>query len=587
MFPFDKDSSFYKVFNTNIIGMVLLNSKQQFIELNQYAQQLTGYSNEELAGKTSKEIGLLDNETQKKRDEVWVNIKEKGFIRNVETTIIHKDGYLKHVSFSIESLTFKSGLFWLVTIQDVSSSKDAENQLRKAYQKLSGHLGNSPLGIVEYDTNLTVLQWSSRCEEMFKWKASEILENNIGAFNLIYKEDMEAGKKIAEDLLSGKVDGNISYNRNYTKDGDILSCVWYNSTIKDSTGKVISVMSLVQDITEIKKMEEDLKEQSNRLELATEAAKLGVFDWDVEKDKMIWNKYMHEIHRTDPSGFKNDLNAWISSIYKDDREAVKKMIFENMDSKSPLRVGYRVMDDQGIPTVIDAYLIFINQKDRSRSIIGVCHDISYRVNYENRLAKEIIQAQENERHEIGQELHDNVIQILVASLFNLNSISDLEIKAIDRAKKNTLVAIDEIRKLSHQLIPDIAYVKESALDSSIKAILDNLNIDSKIKINYESEIDDSDLDQELTINLIRILQEQFTNILKYSKATEVDVTLFKDPHKIILTTKDNGVGFNLDNTSRGIGLKNMRRRVEIFNGTLDITTSEGKGCMHRICIPLG
>ena len=57
MVPFDKDSSFYKVFNTNIIGMVLLNSKQQFIELNQYAQQLTGYSNEELAGKTSKEIG--------------------------------------------------------------------------------------------------------------------------------------------------------------------------------------------------------------------------------------------------------------------------------------------------------------------------------------------------------------------------------------------------------------------------------------------------------------------------------------------------------------------------------------------------
>ena len=125
-------------------------------------------------------------------------------------------------------------------------------------QRLAMHLNNSPLGLVEYDKDLTVTQWSKKCEEIFEWTREEILSNKISAFNLIYEDDLETTSRIAADLISGKVEGNVSLNRNYTKSGKILYCVWYNSVIKDEHGNVTSVMSLVQDVTEQKRYETEV-----------------------------------------------------------------------------------------------------------------------------------------------------------------------------------------------------------------------------------------------------------------------------------------------------------------------------------------
>lgn len=161
-------------------------------------------------------------------------------------------------------------------------------EIVQKFDHLTSHLNNSPLGIVEYTKDLAITQWSKTCEDIFEWTREEILNRKISAFNLIYEEDMPATAKIAEELMTGAVDGNVSFNRNYTKNGRVVHCVWYNSTIKDETGQVTSVMSLVQDITREKETEGRLRESERALDTFFENSLYGFFFMMLDKP-IAWN----------------------------------------------------------------------------------------------------------------------------------------------------------------------------------------------------------------------------------------------------------------------------------------------------------
>ena len=123
------------------------------------------------------------------------------------------------------------------------------------------------MGVVEYNSDLNITTWSKRCELIFGWTEQEVLGKN--AFDLIYEQDKSKTEIIADELTKGSVDSNISHNRNYTKSGKIIDCVWYNTVVKNSSGEITTVMSLVEDITEKKKSEEiienSLKEKTTLL----------------------------------------------------------------------------------------------------------------------------------------------------------------------------------------------------------------------------------------------------------------------------------------------------------------------------------
>jgi two-component system sensor histidine kinase UhpB len=85
--------------------------------------------------------------------------------------------------------------------------------------------------------------------------------------------------------------------------------------------------------------------------------------------------------------------------------------------------------------------------------------------------------------------------------------------------------------------------------------------------------------------LYRIIQEQVSNILKYSKATHVSIILGVNESYYTLLIEDNGVGFDPEKRSNGIGLKNIESRCGLFNGTMDLITSPGEGCVIKIQIP--
>jgi len=149
---------------------------------------------------------------------------------------------------------------------DIAERKQVEVQLRESEQRLSFHFENSPLAVVEWDAGYIVSQWSKEAEHIFGWKATETLGKPIADLNMIYIDDIQIVNLTMERLSSGKEDVVVSSNRNYTKTGEVIETIWYNTILNDETGKMASVMSLVEDVTERKKTESELRKLSQAVE---------------------------------------------------------------------------------------------------------------------------------------------------------------------------------------------------------------------------------------------------------------------------------------------------------------------------------
>lgn len=148
---------------------------------------------------------------------------------------------------------------------DITERRNAEIALRESEQRLRSHVENTPMAVVEWDSDFIVTRWAGEAERMFGWSVTEVLGRPIMALNLIYEPDIPMVQVTMGKLTDGVSKKVVSTNRNITKDGRIITCTWYNSVLIDDQGKTISVLSLVLDITAQIEAEKDLKRFAEKL----------------------------------------------------------------------------------------------------------------------------------------------------------------------------------------------------------------------------------------------------------------------------------------------------------------------------------
>jgi PAS domain S-box-containing protein len=200
----------------------------------------------------------------------------------------------------------------------------------------------------------------------------------------------------------------------------------------------------------------------------------------------------------------------------------------------------------------------------------------------------ILQGQEKERNAIGKELHDNINQILAGIHMLLGLLTKRPEKLqelLPLCIENVNLAIRENRNLAHELAtPD---EESENLVEQVKRVTKNMlqNAGMTARVSYKS-FDETLLTKEQKLAAYRIVQEQCTNIVKYAKAKKVVVLLQTSNGKFLLILKDNGCGMENGKRTDGIGLQNIKSRVQVLNGTVNITTKPGAGFMLSVEIPL-
>ncbi|MDP1801465.1 MAG: MEDS domain-containing protein [Bacteroidota bacterium] len=204
-----------------------------------------------------------------------------------------------------------------------------------------------------------------------------------------------------------------------------------------------------------------------------------------------------------------------------------------------------------------------------------------RIEKQQEITDAVITAEENERQEIGRELHDNIQQILVGarmfiSMIKKEDISESRYSNLEQTNQLILSAITEIRNLSHSMISP--FMESTTLKEAIEKVVFNITSASGIKIKMEvTGLDIEKLSEKLRLTTYRIIQEQFNNILKYAKASSVLLKIVQDNEKLTLIIQDDGIGFDASKKTTGIGLMNIKTRASLFNGEVRIRSSIGQG----------
>ena len=214
------------------------------------------------------------------------------------------------------------------------------------------------------------------------------------------------------------------------------------------------------------------------------------------------------------------------------------------------------------------------------------------------LSSQLLAAQENERSRVAQEIHDNVVQVLVAMKFRIEQVlNESGERPVNPAVISGLIVpavretIEAVRNIYLRLRPSM--LDELGLSATLAWLRREFQeTHPGIATRIDVAIKDSEIPDNLKIVIYRVVQEALENVARHSQADQVRVGLDRSNNTVELTVRDNGTGFRLedvmsvDDSLRGMGLSKMRGRVEFVGGKLTISGAEGEGTTIHASLPI-
>ncbi len=348
---------------------------------------------------------------------------------------------------------------------------------------------------------------------------------------------------------------------------------------------------------------QQIKTDNERFDIVMKATHDLIWDWDLSTNTVY----------RDPAGVKSiygmesnseiyHMDRWLTYIHPEDQGKVKKIIDGIRHSSKPEKVEteYRFKRVNGTYAhIYDRGIIIRDESGQAVRVIGAAQDISERKRLERELLNTelehqkainlaTIETQEQERMEIGKELHDNVNQLLTTTKLYLDlafSSPDLKDELILKSNKNILNVINEIRQLSRSLMnPSIG---DLGLMDSVRDLIENINLTRKLNVSLSTDEKLEDLlDKNQKLTVFRIIQEALNNAIKHAKATGVSIRMAQNTGAAEVIIEDNGIGFNVQTVRRGAGLKNIQNRIYLINGSHTIESTLNKGSRIMISFPI-
>ncbi len=601
-FTEDRIRQLSKVVEQSPQSIVIANTAGDIQYVNPKFVELTGYSLEEVQGKNPR---ILSSGNKSKQDykKLWATILS-GKVWQGEFQNKRKDGTIYWESAIISPILNNKGIItqFIAIKSDITESKKMQAALEESEEIFRLLFSKSADAILLLDQNkftdcnqaaISILGYASR---------DEVINCTPAALSPKRQPDgMLSTKKAALQMQEALEKGFKRFEWIHTKkDGtDLHVEVMLTSILLK--GKPM-FYTLWRDITERKIAQQKLQEALESYEFVNKATSDTIWEWDIKT-----NTINRSENFTGTFGHASGTNVnsprWANQyIHPDDFEMVKGIVENCIKNKlEHWQAEYRFCAADGTYRyVYDRAFVLFDQDGNPSRMYGAMTDLTEKKNLKDELAEQQlkqqkqllevnIQAHEEEKSELGKELHDNISQMLATVKMYLglakagHTIPEFDIlgKSYDYVEET----IAELRKLSHMLVaPSLG---EIGLQEALRDLihLANLVKDKNIRLVVDKKIKNGGFDKKIELMIYRIVQEQLNNINKYAAAKNVAITVKKEKDWLQLTITDDGVGFDLVNRSKGIGLRNMTNRVEYYAGTLEIITAPGAGCSIHAKIP--
>ena len=506
---------------------------------------------------------------------------------------VFQEVYDRSVGRWIENHIYPSSNGVSILLIDITERKRKESNCIKLAKRNALILDVMQYSFLLTDEDLNIIDVNPAFCKTLGYSYEEVLKMKVTDFDAALKPVEIKGN------LKKTVDSRIIQfeTKNKKKNGTIID-VEVVLTKMEINGQFYYA-SFGRDVSERKRAEEQIINEKKLSDSIINSLPGIFYLYDKNRKFLRWNKNFEIISKYNAT----EIAAMQQTDFfdEDEKELLKekiKTVFEK--GICEVEAHFFTKDKEKIPYYFNGKLTYIEGKP---CVLGMGIDISERrkteetlrlmemeilnqkVQEQKTITRAILKAEEAERNYIGRELHDNINQILASTKLYLsmagrqdarvNNLIKYPIKLIDST-------ISEIRLLSSK---NVTPAKNINLKELIQLLVENLNINTRIKTIFDYKITNEIDDDELKINIYRIVQEQIHNVLKHAAALHANISIEMIENVICIMLADDGKGFNTNKRKEGIGITNMTNRVESFNGKIDIQSSPGKGCKIKIEIP--
>lgn len=473
------------------------------------------------------------------------------------------------------------------TQRNITEHKKAEEALAESENRLRGIIQTDPECIKLVSREGIILEMNPAGMEMVQADRPEQVIGKSG-FDII----LPAYKLAFENLLQRVFQGHeekLVFQISGLK-GRILWMETHCVPFRNTHGDITSMLSVTRDITESKNAQERLLVSEERYKYLFNNNPASIIIWDIDTFRILEvNETAVELYGYSKEQF---LKLTVLDIRPDDE---KKRLIDLLDEvknglhcKKMLRWRHIARSGNQLIMNIAAHRI---QYDGKNAVLSLGNNITEKVLLENSLNEErkirhrqiteaVITGQEKERTQLGEELHDNINQILASTKLYLEcSLKDAKPRAdlVNESKLLIEKAMTEIRKLSKTLLPPS--LGEVGLLQALNELADNIKQVNELAIAIQwNDVNENELPNKLKLTIFRIIQEQLNNVIKHAGAKHVTVRISKSNGTLSISVKDDGQGFEPEQKRNGVGLRNITSRAEMNNGSVVIDSKPGNGC---------
>lgn len=539
-------------------------------------------------------------------DQALDDLRRKGIWKG-EVSFIGSDDQTKHFHHTVKYVYDEAGnkIGFLSIGRDITEKKITEEKLKESELFYRALIADSLDGMLLTDKSGIITFASPSVKNILDYEAEDIVGKN--GFEFIHPEDVPWAIESFQREVKQETEVKFITIRLLKKDGQWLWCNVRGHNLLDNP-YVNSVVIYFHDDTLRKQAKDALQESEIRFRSLVKDLQTGVFLSDgggniimcnkalasmlSVPEEMIVGRNVYEIMSNDMVNEKNELIPMEErpltltlQSKQTIKDAVLGVIHPVTKERSWIMVNSNpILDKEGnIKHVVCSVMNLTERKKLEQKLI------SDGISHQRQLTQATIDGQEAERRAIGKELHDNIGQQLTTIKLLLDyakSTPDGETPdMVNMALKAVGDVINDVRAMSRSLIPST--LKDLGLIESINELADTFMRTRVLDIEFQHiEFAEDIIPENQKLSLFRIVQEQLNNIIKHSAAKNVLIKLFSKSDEFVLEIRDNGKGFDPTCFSKGIGILNIKNRVELFNGKAEIFSQPGNGCLLRVSFPV-
>ncbi len=375
---------------------------------NKGAENLLGYSSEEMVGKQTPAVIHLPSEVENRARtlsselgreisgfETFIAIPELTGAEQREWTYVRKDGKRIPVDLTVTVVKNENSQIvgYLGIARDITSQKLTEKALYENEQRFRGAFESSALGMSIVGIDGQWVQVNEKVCSILGYPEEKLL--TMSFMEISHPDDLDANLDLRQEAIDGKRSSFQVIKRYFHANGKTITVNLNVALIRDAVGNPLHFVSIIEDITERRELEAELKTVSERLSVATKAGGVGVFDWDIVKNELTWDAQMFALYGVEQTDFCGAVEAWQAGLHPEDREKADSELENALNGTKDFDTLFRIITPAG--EVRHCRALAIVDRDESGApirMLGTNWDVTELINQREELKELAEQAQQ-------------------------------------------------------------------------------------------------------------------------------------------------------------------------------------------------